>query len=123
MSEDNSGTNERDSGMISHCKDLACQFGCFRAQQLAEIFFHRAREKDMRGNPYQRRGARAQEPAQVEIEVGGVKVRQGAKTEKTDRKIPAAQKGRGRMVDEGVEEDQITVHLTHSPAKAHGIRR
>jgi len=71
-----------------------------------------ALEKDMRENPYQRRGARAQQPAEVEIEVGGVKVRQGAKAEKTDRKIPAAQKGRGRMVDEGVEEDQITVQVS-----------
>jgi hypothetical protein len=71
-----------------------------------------ALEKDMRENPYQRRGARGQQPAQVEIEVGGVTVRQGAKAEKTDRKIPAAQKGRGRMVDEGVEEDQITVQVS-----------
>jgi len=63
----------------------------------------------MRENPYQRRGARAQQPAEVEIEVGGVKVRQGPKT---DRKIPAAQKGRGRMVDEEVEEDKITVHVS-----------
>jgi len=71
-----------------------------------------ALEKDMRENPYQRRGTRAQQPAEVEIEVGGVKVRQGPKTEKTVRKIPAAQKRRDRMVDEGVEEDQITVHVS-----------
>jgi hypothetical protein len=66
----------------------------------------------MRENPYQRRGARAQQPAEVEIEVGGIKVRQGPKTKKTGWKIPAAQKGKGRMVDEGAEEDQITVHVS-----------
>jgi hypothetical protein len=66
----------------------------------------------MRENPYQRRGSRRQQPAEVEIEVGGVTVRQGAKTKKTGWKIPAVQKGKGRMVDEGVEEDQITVHVS-----------
>ena len=76
----------------------------------------------MRENPYQRRGARAQQPAQVEIEVGGVTVCQGPKSDKKAWKIPAAQKGRDRMVDEGVEEEQITVHVSrggrHSLAKA-----
>ena len=59
-----------------------------------------ALEKDMRENPYQRRGRRREEPAQVEIEVGGVKVRQGLK------------KGVKRMVDEGVkDEEEISVQI------------
>jgi N12 class adenine-specific DNA methylase len=71
-----------------------------------------ALEKDMRENPYQRR---RQEPVEVEIEVGGVKVRQGVKGEKTDWKIPAAQKGKGkgRMVDEGGHEEEITVKVSN----------
>jgi hypothetical protein len=68
-----------------------------------------ALEKDMRDNPYQRR---RQEPAEVEIEVGGVKVRQGVKGEKTEWKIPAARKGKGRMVDEGGQEEEITVKVS-----------
>jgi len=69
-----------------------------------------ALEKDMRDNPYQRRGRRREEPAQVEIEVGGVKVRQGLK-----KGVKAGQgEGRGakRMVDEGVkDEEEISVQI------------
>jgi hypothetical protein len=69
-----------------------------------------ALEKDMRENPYQRRGRRREEPAQVEIEVGGVKVRQGLK-----KGVKAGQgegKGAKRMVDEGVkEEEEISVQI------------
>jgi len=58
-----------------------------------------ALEKDMRENPYQRRGRRREEPAQVEIEVGGVKVRQGLKK-------GGQEKGAKRMIDEEVKDEE-----------------
>ena len=76
-----------------------------------------ALEKDMRENPYERRGSRRQQPAEVEIAVGGVKVRQGgSKTQKTDRQ-KTAQKGRGRMMDEGAQEDEITVQVSRGKCR------
>jgi N12 class adenine-specific DNA methylase len=63
-----------------------------------------ALEKDMRENPYQRRGRRREEPAQVEIEVGGVRVRQGLK--KGVKSGQREEKGARRMMEEGVKDEQ-----------------
>jgi hypothetical protein len=70
-----------------------------------------ALETDMRDNPYERRGSRRQQAGTgggrkdvVEIEVGGVKVRQGAgATDNQDRR---------RMADEAVDEAEITVKVS-----------
>jgi N12 class adenine-specific DNA methylase len=67
-----------------------------------------ALEADMRDNPYQRRGSRRRQAGVegVEIEVGGVKVRQGspAGASGTNEK-----KNRRRMVDGAANEEDISV--------------